>query len=201
MSNLTNFARQARLVQSWVLVAVILAIAALLFHFSHVAYVKINITTSVTTFLQVYWTNEHDGYAEERSKVVRIFKDKKNYLFTIPHTAKMTRIRIDPTVHDKTLVILRYLAIYQDGYKRIRLLTPKDFTQLKPVKDIGSNEIGKYGLKLKTTGKDAQLELSISPERVRGTFVTNVFRLLFLAALTWFIYYLFYTKPPEPKTV
>jgi len=196
MSNKIYLLRQWR---TWVFILVVLGISVLLYYFSHVAYVKVNITTSVTTFLQVYWGNEQSGYAEERSKVVRVFKDKKNYLFTIPHTANITRIRIDPTIREKTLVILRYFAIYQDGYKRIRLNTPKDFKQLRLVKDIGSNEISRNGLKLKTTGKDAQLELIISPERIRGTYLPNFFRLLLLAALAWFVYYLFSTKQPEPE--
>ncbi len=196
MSKIGFLSRQAR---TWILALVLLGVCALLYHFSHVAYVKVNITTSVTTFLQVYWGNEESGYAEGRSKVIRVFKDKKNYLFTIPHTANITRIRIDPTIREKTLVILRYFAIYQDGYKRIRLVTPQDFKQLRMIKDIGSSEIGKNGLKLKTTGKDAQLELQISPQRVRGTYVANFFRLLLLIVLAWFVYYLFGTRPPQPQ--
>ncbi|MDH3695254.1 MAG: hypothetical protein OER96_11875, partial [Gammaproteobacteria bacterium] len=196
MSKIIYLSRQLR---AWVFILVVLGIFALLYYFSHVAYVKVNITTSVTTFLQVYWGNEQSGYAEERSKVIRVFKDKKNYLFTIPHTANITRIRIDPTIREKTLVILRYFAIYQDGYKRIRLVTPQDFKQVRLVKDIGFNEIDKNGLKLKTTGKDAQLEFKITPERVRGTLVTNSIRMLLLISLAWFVYYLFSTKPPKPQ--
>ncbi len=184
---------------AWILV-VFLLVAIALYYFSHVAFVKINITTAKTTLFKIYWANERGHYAEKQSKIIRVFKDKKNYTFTIPHIADVRRIRIDPTSDNNMFVRLRSFALYQDGFERIRIDTPKGFERIRVLQDIAMNEIDKAGLRLRTTGPDSQLELSISPVRTRGTYVANFFRLIFIGLLTAFVVYLLKTRPAEPET-
>ena len=158
-------------------------IAALLYSFSNIAYVKLKVGTSSSTSFKIYWASENQSFSESHSKAIPIYRRKNNYTFLLTDISAIQRLRIDPTNRAKTKVLIESLEFFQDGFEPIRIKTQPDYRLLQNHNEIASRNTNSAGLTIVAAGTDPQLELQLEPRRVTSTLLINAIRLLIVGGL------------------
>lgn len=174
--------KQTILDQKVIIIFALLFASIYIYCFMNRAYVQIDLYTNQNTKFKIYWADEKQPYSEKRSAGVRIYKNKSKYLFYLTNVKNIKKLRIDPAEKPAKIRIER-IAIKQNHYEPIRFSNPDEFDHFNPLNDIKDVSIGKKGLAVVSSGNDPQLDVAISPVKVKGGYFVELLRLIFFVFL------------------
>ena len=132
--------------------------------FINTAYVEVELTVDRKTDFKVYWAGAEQLYAEKNMAGVIATPERKNYNVFLTNLGKVARLRIDTHSYEGEAT-LKKLVIHQEGWAPIVLETAEQFGKLVPLNEIAESRIDNDGLWVRSSGKDGNFELVITPER------------------------------------
>lgn len=152
------------------------------------AYVEIELSVEQKSDFKIYWAGADRLYSEKNMALVIATPERKKYSLFLPDIEKIDRLRIDTHNYKGEATLLK-IALQQEGWAPVTLVTSEQFNTLAPLFDIEESKVENDGLWVKSGGIDPNFELVLSPEKQAINTGWLVLRMIAIAALVVCVIY------------
>lgn len=177
-----------------------LAFFALLFvlvyaglHFAYqYSFVHLELESSRSTYLKIYWTEKDQDWSEDRTSSIRLNARKKHYLLPIHvDLSQLERLRIDPSDRKGVRINLKKLSVTHPESATLAFSSPGSLGQFQHNADVTDLEINQHGMLFTASGADPNLVVTVSPEQHRFGRMARTIQAVILALVLFYTLRLF----------
>ncbi len=177
-----------------------LALFALLFaliytglHFvNQYSFVHLNLESSRSTWLKIYWAEKGQGWSEDRTSSIRLNARKKHYLLPIhADLSRLERFRIDPSDRAGVRINIRQISITHAGSAPLVFKDASGLGRFAHNDDVSDLKIDQHGMQFTASGRDSNLVAVIAPDQHHFGRIARVIQAAVLTLLLLYLLRLF----------
>lgn len=138
---------------------ILLAVIGIVYYLSGFSAVKIEMESTVPSYLQVFWSTDaldDIEFAAENSKATATVSGKKDYWFIFKNGEDISRFRIDPT-SEKTTIAIHNVTLYTSQYLPINVDLFKYFFRVNEINLLPSSSAEEGRVEIVSLGNDPQI--------------------------------------------